>query len=46
MLVSFNGSGGDIPRLIGVKLSSTLRNTDKATLGVIGLKPKYPTVAA
>ena len=40
MLVSFNGSGGDIPRLIGVKLSSTLRNTDKATLGVIRVETK------
>ena len=40
MFVSFNGSSGDIPRLIGIKLSSTLRNTDKATLGVIRVETK------
>ena len=40
MFVSFNSRSGDIPRLIGIKLSSSFRNTDKATLGVIRVETK------
>ena len=40
ILKSLNSSSGDIPRPIGVKLSGSFRNTDKATFFICRIKSK------